>query len=184
MKKSLKYLLYSIGIFLILFLCTFKYFEMNFENNLKSNDFSVFIVEIKESKNLPQNFYKNYERVNPDGIDNNFLKAIVNKSECQSQNVARKINPIVKKNQLSRFKYLTFEYFLIRKIEKNTSQLQCLNWTARKYNFLYGIKGIENASLFYFNKKIENLPQNEMEILIKMMENPVKNNPKRKKNFR
>ena len=91
---------------------------------------------------------------------------------------------IVKQKPLTRTESITFEYFLTREIEKSTSQKQCLNWIAQNFDFLHGAKGIQNASKFYFKKNLENLNENEMEILVKMLDNPVKNNPLRKKNFR
>ena len=90
---------------------------------------------------------------------------------------------IVKQKPLTRTESITFEYFLTREIEKNTSQKQCLNWITQNFDFLYGAKGIENASEFYFEKNLSNLNEKEMDILVKMLDNPLKYNPL-KKNFR
>lgn len=182
--KKFKVLGFVIGFLLIFFIGFYIYYQNNFENNLKSDELNQIISEIQHSKNLPPNFYKTYEILKPNSLKNDLIMATLNKTECQSLEVARRIYYAVRKNHQSRIKNLLFEYFLTKKIEKNTTQKQCLDWTTRNFNFLYKTKGIENASNFYFKKNLENLNENEMEILVKMLDNPVKNNPLRKKNFR
>jgi membrane peptidoglycan carboxypeptidase len=48
-------------------------------------------------------------------------------------------------------------------------------------DFLNNNIGIKNAAIFYFDKKIENLNEEEIITLIVMMENPSLYNPKRRK---
>ncbi|WP_161802553.1 transglycosylase domain-containing protein [Riemerella anatipestifer] len=128
---------------------------------------------------MPEIFYKTYEKLNPNSSENDLLYSFIENTECQSQKVARRICIIVKLQNTTRLESLTFEYFLTRDIEKNTTQRQCLNWNVQNYDFLYNVRGIENASIFYYKKELKNLNEKELEILIKMYKNPFKYNPLR-----
>ena len=180
LKKYLKFIIYSLGILAILFICIYKFYEYKYYQNLNWKDFNFFMSDIKKSKELPLNFYKAYEKRNPNSIKNDILGSIFYETECQSQRTARKIYMIVKKQNNNRFQNLTFEYFLTREIEKNTNQKQCLNWNVQNADLLYGNKGIENASTFYYKTELENLDTKDLENLILMLESPLKYNPLRK----
>ena len=180
MNRIFKIWIFIFGIFFILFISVYKYYCIRFERNLNAEGLTDYISEINKSKELPNNFYSAYEMINPKSTENNLIHSIFQKSECQSLKVSGRISNIVKKQQLNRRENLIFGYFLTKKIEKNTTQKQCLTWTANQFDFLYNIKGIENASEFYFRKKIRNLDADQLLTLIRMMENPVKNNPLRK----
>ena len=180
MKKILKFVFFSIGIIVFLIFGCYKYYEYKYKQNLKSENLNIFLEQIKNSKNLSQNFYNTYEEINPKSIEYDLFYSIIKKTECQSQRIARRIYPIVKKSNKNRIENLSFEYFLTREIEKNTTQKQCLNWNVENFDFMYNTNGIESASKFYFQKKLQNLSSQEIETLIKMLENPVKNNPLRK----
>lgn len=165
---------------MILFMSVYTYHWNQFEKNLNTRELNNFISQINKSKELPKNFYSAYEKVNPKSSENNLVLSILQKTECQSLNVSRRIFNKVKRQRLNRRENLTFEYFLTKEIERNTTQRQCITWTAQEFNFLYRTKGIEQASEFYFKKNVTNLDKDQLNTLIRMMENPVKNNPLRK----
>lgn len=181
MKRVLKFILFTIIFLVLTFIGFYKYYEHKFYRNLKSEDLKWFINQIKNSKSLPEDFHIVYEKQHPKSIEFDLTSSIINNTECQSQRIARRIYPIVKKQNNNRTENLTFEYFLTLEIEKNTNQKQCLSWSVQNFDFLYRNKGIENASNFYFKKDLQKLNANELETLIKILDNPTKNNPLRKK---
>lgn len=52
-----------------------------------------------------------------------------------------------KRKKIGRYKFR--EISLSWKIEKDTTQKECLNWLASKYDFLYGIKGLKNLQQIF-----------------------------------
>lgn len=181
MRVFLKILIFILGFLMIVFLGFYGYYNYRFNQNLNDKEFNEYMNEIQNTKNLTENFYEIYEKVNPKSLENNFFSSVTNGTECQCRNLARNIQPFVKSASLrNRFEHLTFEYFLTRKIEKMASQKQCLNQLAQNFDFVYGARGIENAAQYYFEKHLDNLSEQELETLVKMMRNPVLYNPKRK----
>jgi membrane carboxypeptidase/penicillin-binding protein len=75
---------------------------------------------------------------------------------------------------------LSLDYFLIiRYIEQNYSQEDCLNFNFSNFDFLYGRKGIEQVSQSLFNKETKDLKPMEMAEILTLYENPVWNNRNR-----
>ncbi|WP_410498025.1 transglycosylase domain-containing protein [Chryseobacterium sp. Tr-659] len=71
----------------------------------------------------------------------------------------------------------SLDYFLIiRYIEQNYTQEDCLNFNFSNFDFLYNRKGIEQASQSLFNKPVTELQPIEMAEILALYENPLKNN--------
>lgn len=77
MKTKKKIIFFSIIILLLFFGGFYKYYEHKFNQNVNSADLYFFISGIKTSKNLPQNFYKTYEEINPKSIENDLIFSIL-----------------------------------------------------------------------------------------------------------
>lgn len=181
MKNYIKKIfVFLIGI-IFLITCFYGYYAYIFHQNLKTTKFNQIISEAKIGSELPQNFFKTFEKLNPKSTDYGFWGSLIHQKECQSLNIARRIYPYVKNQNNNRLENLSFEYFLTLKIEKNLSQIQCLNHIAKSSDFIYGNFGIERASEFYFKTNIKNMGSEQMETLIKMIKNPVLYNPLREK---
>ena len=156
MKKVFKFIFFFIISILLAFFCFYKYQEHKFNKKVNFEILNILLIEIQDSKKLPNNFYKIYNELNPNGLKYDLISSIINKTECQSLKIARRLYPQIMGLNNGRTENLTFQYFLTNEIEKNSSQEQCLNWTAEHSDFLYGAKGIENASKFYFKKIFKN----------------------------
>lgn len=179
MKKFLKYTIFLALVSLVLLVCIYGYYAFRFHKNLKAEDFNQIVSEAKIENESAQYFVVAYENSIPKSTVYGFWNSQIHKTECQSFNMARFIYPFVKKQNNNRLENLSFAYFLTLKIEKELSQEQCLSYLSRKFDFLYGNKGIEAASKFYFKKEVENLNPEELETLIQMCKNPVLYNPLR-----
>lgn len=67
------------------------------------------------------------------------------------------------------------------KVSKDFTKSQCKRFELLHSDFLYGQKGIKNASKFYFSKKLNQLTAEEQIMLLVMSENPALYNPIRRK---
>lgn len=181
MKNYLKRIFVFLGSIIFLMICVYGYYAYRFHQNLKTTEFNQIISKAKAESELPQKFFETYEKLNPKSTDYGFWGSLIHQTECQSLNMARRIYPYVKNQNSNRLENMSFEYFLTLKIERNLSQIQCLNYFAKSSDFIYGNIGIERASEFYFKTNIENLDSKQIEILVKMIKNPVLYNPLRQK---
>lgn len=182
MRRFVKFLLFFLLITIGLGFGIHAYYKHCFKQNLNSEELDYFIAQINNSEDLPDDFYKIYDEIHPESLENDLISSLIHKTECQSHNIARRIYPLVKQQNTTRIENLTFENFLTWEIEKHTDQKQCLNWNARNFDFLYRATGVDSASRFYFKKDLDKLNRNETETLIKMFKNPVLYNPLRKLN--
>ncbi len=150
---------------------------------------------IKKEKPLPVYFYELYSVDNSISLNNNHKKYLLknlfelNKSfESQfstppSQNVAKYVGVRIRENRdrkKQRRDYLFYEFSLTWKLEGLTNQYECLNWLARNYEFVYDNKGVEDASLYFYQKTLEELDTLEMASMVIMMRNPSLFNPVRR----
>jgi len=69
------------------------------------------------------------------------------------------------------------QYVLSWKIEKEFTQMQCLNYYVSNYDFMSQKIGLEQAAVFYFQKKSDELNEEEMSILSLSLRNSALYNP-------
>lgn len=181
MKNYLKKLFVFLTGIIFLMICVYGYYAYRFHQNLKTTEFNQIISEAKTESELPQNFFETYEKFNPKSTDYGFWGSLIHQTECQSLNMSKLNYHYVRIQNNNRLENLSFTYFLTLRIERNLSQIQCLNHIAKNSDFMYRNIGIEKASKFYFKTDIENLDSKQMEILIKMINNPALYNPLRQK---
>lgn len=176
MKKFIKILFYSIVTILVIGFAFFQYLKFQFNQSFDESKFSELKADIQKTKPLPDEFLKIYNNIHP--ITN--LNGIVKDGFFEKYN--RDCPCLMLARQLripSRKRFQANYYFLASKLEKNFSQEECLSYLSSIRDFTYENRGIENASLFFFNKEINKLTKEEMQTLVLMMENPIKYNPKR-----
>lgn len=185
-KKTIKLLirLILIGIFIILI--GYQYLKTTWKNIITEKQLVELIFEIESSKELPNRFYELYDKEYPKALDYNtnrlLMKNLFSKQQYNSPSMnASRLSSFAFKNNSDNRLTKPREYILSLKLEEYTSQRQCLNWLAEKYDFVNEITGIYNASRFYFQKDIEKLNDEELTGLIVLMINPSLYNPKRRK---
>lgn len=178
MKRIIKLLTaITLGFILITFLLI-QYLKSDFNTSFAPADIISIQSEIKSAKALPDQFFQVYNDITPivstsEQLFNWFLSNF--SGDCPCLHVAS-FNRNIAVNNVE----LTGNRFVLSwKIEKGVTQRQCLNFLASKYDFLYTNIGIENASRFYFNRKVDSLTKKQMQILTLMLKNPSQYNPKR-----
>lgn len=69
------------------------------------------------------------------------------------------------------------------KLERDFTSDECLTYLFLNYDYLYGNKGIKDASKYFFKKDITNLNQKEKITLVLMLDNPSLYNPLRERDI-
>jgi hypothetical protein len=163
MKKIFKIFIYT----LVLFVVGYNLLLSDFNPMFKNNEFTYLTNSINEAKKENLNSVV--------AIYNKIQKHIPEKQKtCPCEKVTAYIS-----SYRHGFSLTKFVYFL--KIRHEFTSDDCLKLVFNQTEFLNNNIGIKNAAIFYFDKKIENLNEEEKITLIVMMENPSLYNPKRRK---
>lgn len=177
----LKKIIKRLSIFaLIGFLILFLYLRFGGYFFLDSSLKKELIELIETSPNLPERFYELYEVAYPKSLENNYLRYIIDKQILEKHESELPSISIAYNSNLGWSRFAIKQIMLTFYIEDKTTQKECLNFYAQDFDFLYKNVGVERASLFYFEKELENLNDREMMSLIVMMKNPSLYNPIRK----
>lgn len=180
LKLVKKLLLYSTIIFVVACFSFYLYVENGAKIHFSHRERTELIQQIKSAPKLPDNFVEFYNGVYPESLENNFWKKSYHQltsryhldSELPSQNVANlSAGPFLRYKK----RYIN-NILLIRHIEQNTTQTECLNFIFRNFDFLYDRRGIEAVSQDLFKKNVKDLKPLEMAEIISLAENPVRNN--------
>jgi uncharacterized protein YxeA len=167
----------------VLFLVLVVFYQLllsDFNPMFKREDFIAIKEEINKSKNEDfKNFLNLYNKLyNTKSIKFYSLKNSklgFPKDDCPCLDVARYYGVV---NSINfKIPYVSTLYTL--KIEKEFSQEDCLKLFLKKVNLLYGIEGIREASIYFFDKKLDNLNDQEILNLVIMLENPILYDPKK-----
>jgi len=169
-KKNLKYLL-ILGTTLIVGVLLFiQYLISDFHNPYDKAEFDKLKAEINNAEKLPSDFQivfdEMYPVTNTNGILIDELNSERNRS-CPCLHVAYMNWNLNQQNYPNKFD----EYILSWKLEKEFSQNQCLKYLAYNHNFLRSQIGIDQASAYYFEKKLNALNKKEFAILTLMIRN-------------
>ncbi|MFT4664801.1 MAG: hypothetical protein ACI8YQ_002192 [Polaribacter sp.] len=156
------------------------YLFSRFNTNINQQSVIKLISSIKESKKHDKGLIKMYDRIHDNSLSKSALNHLIEWSSGKHSN--HPCFEVVRNSFINTRHDLAENDFAITiRIEKELSQTDCLNYLLEKQNFLYGTKGVEEAAEFYFNKRLENLHDDQLIGLIIMMENPSLYNPKRRK---
>lgn len=170
MKKFLLYLFYLCLTILIVTFGFWKYLNYQFDLEFSEKDYLNIKQSIQNTPELPSSFLNTYKKLNT--ITNTKGKLMDNFQEkynrkCPCLNISSRIpfeNPI-------------YRYILANRIENDFTQDECLIYLSSIQDFTYNNKGIFNASEFFFKKDLKDLNKEENQILVLMMENPIRYNP-------
>ncbi|SMO90764.1 Transglycosylase [Chryseobacterium rhizoplanae] len=176
MKYLKRFLLFIITLLILLLL----YLEFGGIYILNTDNKREIVWYMRSSKKLPGNFVNFYNTVYPNSTLQNswnfYIKSITHSNlpanECPCRQTGNRIMPILDIQNKS-----TLDYFLlIRYIEQNYSQEDCLNFNFSNFDFLNNNKGIEQVSRSVFNKQAEELQPLEMGEILALYNNPRKSN--------
>lgn len=178
MKKILKILTIGLlGIFVLLLLFV-QYLKSDFNDSFSQSDIKALQDEIESAKELPDQFVKIYNDIDPITNTSGILYDWTFKDydrDCPCLHVASFRRDLT----MNKSRITGNRYVLAWKLEKEITQQQCLNYLATQFDFLYKNIGIEAASQFYFDSSVDSLTEEQMKIFVLMFRNPVVNNPKR-----
>jgi hypothetical protein len=170
MKKFLQYLFWFSLTIAVLIIGLWKNLNYQFDQEFSESEFFNLKHSIQNSPKLPSSFLTTYKQINTitnvKGVVIDNIQEYYNR-KCPCLNISYRI-PI--KKPINR-------YILAKRIEKDFSQEDCLNYLTSIHDFLYDNKGISEASLFYFKKNLEDLNVTEMQSLVLMLNNPILYNP-------
>jgi hypothetical protein len=138
----------------------------------------LLINDIKDTPPQEEALIMMYNKVHDNALEkstwNHFWKLVQEKpTKCPCFDAARSTYI----NTMHRLK--ENDYVISAQLEKKVTQRECLNYLFSNYNYSYNNTGVEEASLFYFQKTIGQLTEQEMIGLIIMQENVSLYNPKR-----
>ncbi|MGH1516046.1 transglycosylase domain-containing protein [Chryseobacterium sp. JK1] len=185
--KYLKGGLISICTIMILL---FMYLEWGGSYIMKNTDKKMITEYLQSSNQLPQNFIIFYNTVYPKSLSQNswdfsltnLSQSHLDINECPCRYSGNRIMPTLDIQNKISWNYI----LLIRYIEQNYTQKDCLNFNFSNFDFLNNRKGIEMISQNLFNKSAEKLQPVEMAEILALYENPRKNdryrNPEHTKN--
>ncbi|WP_066630985.1 transglycosylase domain-containing protein [Labilibacter marinus] len=189
MKILFKILKYAFLIFIVIVLYSYYHVRTCWRSFVSEKRIQEIVEEIKNAQELPDLFYCLYQQDKPNSLEYGMDKHIFNDiflmkySTPVSLNVSKHIGHYIKdinEPKKQRRDYLFYPYSLTWKLEKYTTQKECLNWLARNDNFVYDNIGVEQASLFFYHKTLEELDTIQMASLVVMMRNPALYNPVRR----
>ena len=148
----------------------YNFLLSNYNGMFKDASFQELTKSIKTSKNENlENILKVYQKLYND-------KSQIKNRNCPCENDSNYIGPY-----RHGFSFTKMIYKL--KIEKEFTEENCLKFDFLNADYLYGNKGVKQASKYYFNKEIDELNEKEIINLILMLENPSLHNPKRERNI-
>ncbi|WP_025743685.1 transglycosylase domain-containing protein [Aquimarina pacifica] len=186
MKKLVVFIKRMSIVGILLFTILLLYTKYCWKSVVSKKEVAVLVSEIREADALPETFYELYEADNPKSLTNDLNMQILNSlfySDTKNTPCSKAVvfSELVwrKKSMFNRFKLR--EISLSWKIEGETTQKECLNWVAQKYDFLNQGVGIKQAAQKYFGKGISDLSEKEFATLVVMMRNPSLYNPSRRK---
>ena len=152
-------------------------FWLNFriDNIIDKKTYSNLVNEIETSQDLPSRFYKFYFQVT--GSDGNlttkkflFYKTVALLSNYNLRK-AGNICPCFDASYGITFNTID-NWTVGLALEKDVSPKKCLDYYLSKFYFPYSVKGIQEASKFYYKKDLEQLSDNEMIEISIMTLNP------------
>lgn len=178
--KALGMLLELIVVLLIL-----SYFGMRiwlyarFDSILINADYKEFVDNAMITPSVPKNILVAYSEIHNfdhNATTNLFLAKIPFEMFSQKSGITADC-PCVRTNY--RLVNETWDRWTVGlHLDKNIGSLKCLEYHLNNFNFLYGLIGIRKASLYYFDKEVEDLTELESLKLCLMTKNPDLYNPK------
>ena len=165
--------LFLIFIFII---GSFYFYLTNSIDSVMSEERQQIIFnEINESEELPNSFYIQYEKLNPNGLKRSYTESLLSRfsdklKKCACEEIYAHPGYF---DNYNRFAPHIFFYEANRKVGAK----KCLDYELQNADFTNGIKGIKSASRKYFNKEINDLNENEVLDLLIIHENPSVYNP-------
>lgn len=153
------------------------YFWLNhrLDKVIDRRTYDYLVETIKTSQDLPDKFYEIYGQVTEYDEKSTLNKFLFYKiAALLSFDHLRRVKnscPCIEANY--GIESNTFDTWTVGlALDKDVSPKKCLDFYLSEFDFLFSVKGIQNASRFYYHKELNQLSDNEMLELSVMTLNP------------
>lgn len=166
-------------LFILLISCFYFYLTHSIDSVISKERQENIFTEINESEGLPNLFYIQYEKLNPNGFKRSYTESLLSRftgelKKCACEEIYAHPGYF---DHYNRFAPHIFFYEVNSKLDSK----KCLDYVLQNAYFGNGIKGVKLASKKYFQKEINDLNENEILDLLIIHENPSYFNPLRRK---
>lgn len=153
------------------------YFWLNHRLNkvIDRKTYNNLVENIRISPDLPEKFYKIYGQVTGYDEKSTTKKFLFYKTVefLSFENFRKRKNPCPCINANYGIEFNTFDTWTVGfALDRDVSSKKCLDSYLNKFDFLFSVKGIQNASEYYYHKELGQLTDNEMFELSVMTINP------------
>ena len=171
-KRILKILLVVLTLFFLTLTGFYIWLNQRLDKVVNKETYQSLVEEIRTSQELPPQFYNIYGQVTgykDNSTTNRFLfynilRILMNKN-------GRPYCPCIDVNYGMVYKTLdTWTVGLA--LDRDVSPRKCLDFYLNNYDFSFPVKGVSDASNFYYKKRIEQLTDDEILELSVMTLNP------------
>lgn len=116
---------------------------------------NTLVHDINSTKVISLNFQEIIKKIEPDKLNEGVYFQFASSPSflCSYE---------VNDSSLSRFNNLIHLLGVSRNIERNSDILHCYSYKLNKLNFPNSITGVDQASVYYFNKEIEHLNEDQL----------------------
>ena len=179
MKKTKKILINLLSTLILVLISFYVYLNNSIDSVMTKETQKNLFSKIKKTEDLPNSFYIQYEKLNPNGLSRNYTQSLIsrftnNRKTCACEEIYA--NPSLFYN------YTQFApHIFFYEINEKIGAKKCLDYELRNKVFANGIVGVTEASQRFYNKEIKDLKDDEILDLLIINENPSYYNPLRRK---
>ena len=185
MKWLKRFLLFSLLFYTVTILGYFTYILTSLNAFINHQVIEDFAQEIKDSPAADAELISLFNKINSQVIEedssvfNEVLSRFSNEYyECPCLDISYKLHLVSRKNTKGwQQRFFSNQYIFAHHLHQQVTQKQCLNYLLNNYDFLYHVKGVYEASQFYFKKELSGLTKKEKLGLLIMLRNPMLYNP-------
>ena len=170
MKKIRNIIMTLLLIFIIIMGCFYFYLTNSINSVMTKERQLIIFNKIKESEELPNSFYIQYEKLNPNGLKRSYTESLLarlsNKfKKCACEEIYAHPGYFDNYNRFA-------PHIFVYEANKKVGAKKCLDYELQNADFTNGINGVKLASRKYFNKDINDLNEIEVLDLLIIHENP------------
>ena len=170
MKKIRKILIILFLTFILIIGCFYIYLTNSIDSVMSKERQEIIFAEINKSEELPNSFYIQYEKINPNGFSRSYTESLLSRfsdklKHCACEEIYAHPGYFDNYNRLA-------PHIFFYEVNKKIDSKKCLDYVLQNADFTHHIKGVKFASRKYFNKEINELNENEVLDLLIIHENP------------
>ena len=185
MKWLKRFLLFSLLFCTVTLLGYFTYILTSLNAFIDHQKIDGFAQEITDSPAVYAEMISLYNAINFQVIQNDpsVFEVLLSRFsreyyECPCIDISYKLHLVSRKNTKGwQQRFFSNQYIFAHHLHQQVTQKQCLNYLLNNYDFLYHVKGVYEASQFYFKKELSGLTTKEKLGLLIMLRNPFVYNP-------